>query len=761
MKLLGIQDDGETLRWPEGSPYRLRFRVLDSDGVANSLTGRVLSMSIYMGGTALDTAEGVNGTDDDGDYTLFAFDGTVSASRRVSGKWQIGEVFAGPVTTPILEGSVDWAPAAPPVTPEANPDDPSSYDDASWTPATQTLAVVATGPRGAGAEALIDDNAVSTDTTWSSDQIGQQLALVIPFTGEKSGGLNNPRDTMVVGNLAYQPNFGAGSLAIWDVTKDPPELISDTAPTGTLLSVRGIDVIGTWAFVTVQGSQASPGGAFDVWDVSDPTTPVHIVRHASATLLNPFYCRVVGHLLLVGDIRIGGTAGQQNGWITIFDITDPTNPVERGTWLTPIPNKGSRFVVQGPYIYVATQGPTIPSTTDTLDVIDFSDPDNPVRVGTVPLANDSFGADCSINNNIVYVAREGLGGVSIVDATDPTAPVVIGEQDLPAPATPPPGYAPSSTGVACNGGTLYIPDLQANLVHAYDVTNPAAPSFLKTTDEGTDTPARTVAQGTCIYPANRGIGGTAGVGKIKTSVRYFPALEAGAMQVGQLRVDQRIGCGYIQADTGGVFGGPVWFGRGFGAYGDIRVIGNIEGATFNGQALGSAAFVDTGDFATDADINTMKAQVGYPIKRVNTQIALTGTTTETTIDTIVIPANTLLANGRFELDLLLSCNANANIKRLRVRTAAPAGGSVVGSLTVSTSTTVSARFSFGFVNQNSTGSQKTTGLGGGSFGESAAAPSTFALDTTQDITLYLTGLLANTGDNITIESYIAQVYPSS
>lgn len=263
MKLLGLQDDpARTLRWPAGAPYRLRLRVANADGSAQSLDDRGLVMSIWSPAGEAAHCIGTIDSDDDGDFALFAFDGDVSSERKgLRGfRWQIGEGFDGPMVAPMLEGPVSFAASAPLVT--ASENDPSSLDDASWTPAAETLVVLG-GPKGVKGDTgdqgpqgdpgdNIDDETVAPDKTWSSERIDHEIGLI---SGGGGGAID---DTTPRLDAAYSSSKVVSLLESKAPLASPALTGTPTAPTATA-GTNSTQLANT-AFVT-QAVSALVGGA--------------------------------------------------------------------------------------------------------------------------------------------------------------------------------------------------------------------------------------------------------------------------------------------------------------------------------------------------------------------------------------------------------------------------------------------------------------------------------------------------------------------
>ncbi|HRI15822.1 MAG TPA: hypothetical protein PLX89_22725 [Verrucomicrobiota bacterium] len=99
---------------------------------------------------------------------------------------------------------------------------------------------------------------------------------------------------------------------------------------------------------------------------------------------------------------------------------------------------------------------------DGLEVIDVSQPTNPLRVGGVDILGDAFGID--VAGNYAYVA-DGNGGLKVLDVSNPANPVQVGETDT--------GSAAQRVQVV--GNYAYVADAKSGLL-VIDVSNPSRPT---------------------------------------------------------------------------------------------------------------------------------------------------------------------------------------------------------------------------------------------------------------------------------------------
>lgn len=134
--------------------------------------------------------------------------------------------------------------------------------------------------------------------------------------------------------------------------------------------------------------------------------------------------------------------------------------------------------------------------------------------------------------------------------------------------------------------------------------------------------------------------------------------------------------------------------------------------------------------------------------------SITGTVAETSLAAVTVPAGAMGANGDMRFTALFSYTNSANNKTIRVRF----GNGLSGTLFISSvlTTTAASRISGTISNRNNSASQ-IGGLVNGAIGGSSTANITAAIDTTASQTLTFSGQLANTGETITLESYVVEL----
>jgi hypothetical protein len=154
---------------------------------------------------------------------------------------------------------------------------------------------------------------------------------------------------------------------------------------------------------------------------------------------------------------------------------------------------------------------------------------------------------------------------------------------------------------------------------------------------------------------------------------------------------------------------------------------------------------------------------GMPIIVTTTgSVNLTGSTVETNMAALKIPANSLGKNGIAEVNAVFNYTNNANAKGMLLRLGTAPGvttGGVTGA-TTSATTTLGAQLKWILRANNATNSQNIYGAGGNApFGVSPQGAFTFSVDTTQDIWMNISATLAVATDTITLVHAYVVIYP--
>jgi hypothetical protein len=104
--------------------------------------------------------------------------------------------------------------------------------------------------------------------------------------------------------------------------------------------------------------------------------------------------------------------------LQVIDVSNPANPVHAGRYEFEGGGLHRVVAVSGNYAYLADEDRHV-----GLQVIDVSNPANPVRVGGYKMM---AGMGLAVAGNHVYVADEGLGSLQVIDVSNPANPVRAG-----------------------------------------------------------------------------------------------------------------------------------------------------------------------------------------------------------------------------------------------------------------------------------------------------------------------------------------------
>ncbi len=137
-------------------------------------------------------------------------------------------------------------------------------------------------------------------------------------------------------------------------------------------------------------------------------------------------------------------------------------------------------------------------------------------------------------------------------------------------------------------------------------------------------------------------------------------------------------------------------------------------------------------------------------------VSVTGTASETALATITIPAGAMGVNGAVRIWTQWSYTNSGNAKTLRTRFGGIGGTQY---MSVAPTTTASMRDVPRIIQNRGAANSQVGGVisATAGFAPTTGAPVTSAIDTTLAADIVLTGTLANTGETITLESYLVEL----
>ena len=186
-----------------------------------------------------------------------------------------------------------------------------------------------------------------------------------------------------------------------------------------LFGIRSLDIKVSGDLAAV-GEQRNSVGEVIFIDISEPSNP---------QILSNFEASDRGgvHNLFLYKDRAYLVSSVDQG-MTIIDISDPTQPWESGFWM----NQAEGFSSFIHDVFIRDDMAFLSVSNDFgniggLVILDLADPDNPVTLSSVPIAEGLHSA--WMENGFVYCNQE-YGGwnrpLHIIDATDPRHPVEVG-----------------------------------------------------------------------------------------------------------------------------------------------------------------------------------------------------------------------------------------------------------------------------------------------------------------------------------------------
>lgn len=187
-----------------------------------------------------------------------------------------------------------------------------------------------------------------------------------------------------------------------------------------------------------------------------------------------------------------------------------------------------------------------------------------------------------------------------------------------------------------------------------------------------------------------------------------------------------------------------------------RILGRISSGA---GAAEEVVFTDQAQaLCDDASFDAMCATLGTwrVLARSAVAASLTGSTSETALASITVPANAMGPNGVLRITSEWSYTNSANNKTLRARL-----GGLSGTVfdTIVPTTSAYQRRQAEIKNRNAANVQlgPPSAFAAGGWGTSTAAVVTGAVDTTSAQTLALTGQLASAGETITLQGYVVEL----
>lgn len=192
----------------------------------------------------------------------------------------------------------------------------------------------------------------------------------------------------------------------------------------------------------------------------------------------------------------------------------------------------------------------------------------------------------------------------------------------------------------------------------------------------------------------------------------------------------------------------------------------LTGADFYTSGGTDVAVADGGTGASTAadavaNLGTWRVLAASGVAVTRSSVNGAGDATESTLVTVTVPANAIGANGMVRVTALFSMTSSANTKTMRVR-----WNGLSGSVAVSSGLTTNAtwRTQAEIHNRNATNSQiMGPNNTNAAFNASSTAATTASVDTTAAVDIVFTAVWAGatSGESITLESYVVEVFRQS
>lgn len=226
----------------------------------------------------------------------------------------------------------------------------------------------------------------------------------------------------VSGKYAYVTSVGNNSFTIFDISNpESPTEVTTIQDSACLKSAKGVFVSGNYAYISAGESTSGLAGYLTIYDVSDPTAPSLTGYVKDTKLAGALHVSVSGKYAYV-------TSPEDNRFVAV-DISDPESPyiassIQDDTKLY----KADGLYVSGHYAYVTSHQFT---ETAYFNVIDISDPTALSPSDMVSLGKPEFigGDQPYITGTYAYVpatsSGPATGSLSVVDISDPSHPSFI------------------------------------------------------------------------------------------------------------------------------------------------------------------------------------------------------------------------------------------------------------------------------------------------------------------------------------------------
>jgi hypothetical protein len=219
------------------------------------------------------------------------------------------------------------------------------------------------------------------------------------------------------GEALYLPNWYDG-LVVMDVSQAAdPRLVAKLDP-DTIGAALKAFVAGDHLYVSVHND------GLRIFDISKPFQPEHVSSYYPGEFVNVNSIAVDGNFAyLVYQFA----REQPVDALDVLEISDPSNPLSIGR--ANLPKEPTGIAITGEYAFVTTlQWRERSQQSGTLEVLDISDATNPQVITWLEFADGAH--DVALYDEYALVAV-GNSGLLVVDISTPNEPILVGQLDTP------------------------------------------------------------------------------------------------------------------------------------------------------------------------------------------------------------------------------------------------------------------------------------------------------------------------------------------
>jgi hypothetical protein len=302
-------------------------------------------------------------------------------------------------------------------------------------------------------------------------------AFIANATGNQGGGINvadvsNPASPSLLTTVTgYWENISGNGHVVCATAAYQGCLVLDVADPAMPLTASQFDLPGVMDDVAISGDYAYTGSnGFRVFDISDKAKPIQVGYEETAGSI----VEAAGNVVVYAPRSMGAS-----NMVSMMDVSDPQNPVNMGHYTCPfmtndldvqdhyafvacwwdgfrildfsnpaqptqvahgfgwvngaVPGEEYCYVqaldAEGDYLYLIDYKPFPDEDTKGLYIFDISQPGNPQLVSRYADLQSS-GYDVRVQDGYAYVA-DNLGGLEVIDVSDPLNPASVGYCTLP------------------------------------------------------------------------------------------------------------------------------------------------------------------------------------------------------------------------------------------------------------------------------------------------------------------------------------------